>query len=75
MLLRKMKIVVKIRGGLGNQLFQYAYAKKMLVEYPEAKIYLDVSYYNKKHIRNLEILNYNLDSRIGIIRHENKIVS
>lgn len=70
-----MKIVVKIRGGLGNQLFQYAYAKKMLVEYPEAKIYLDVSYYNKKHIRNLEILNYNLDSRIGIIRHENKIVS
>lgn len=49
------EIRIKIRGGLGNQLFQYAYAKKIQKEYDNTKIILDISYFNKKHIRNIDI--------------------
>lgn len=51
----KNSIIVKIRGGLGNQLFQYAYAKKVQKLFPTKKIIIDASYFNKKHIRSLEL--------------------
>ena len=38
-------IVVKIMGGLGNQLFQYSYAKYLQKIYPKHKIYLENSSY------------------------------
>ena len=40
-----MKIAVEIQGGLGNQMFQYAFAKGMNVP-----VCLDVSWFNKKNV-------------------------
>ena len=40
-------IVVKIWEGLGNQLFQYAYAKSLQLRQNE-KVYLDFSAYNNR---------------------------
>ncbi len=51
----KNKIFIKIRGGLGNQLFQYAFAERIHRIYPQKNVVLDVSYFNKKHIRSLEL--------------------
>lgn len=49
------KIIVKIRGGLGNQLFQYAFAKYLMRKSGAEKLIIDTSYFNKKHIRGLEL--------------------
>jgi hypothetical protein len=39
-------IVVILKGGLGNQLFQFAYAHALSKEY-NAKLYLDISFFDK----------------------------
>ena len=70
-----MDIKMKVRGGLGNQLFQYAFAKKLSKKYVDAKISMDISYFNKKHIRNLEISKLKLDPKICFNNHENKLIS
>ena len=62
------KIIVKIRGGLGNQLFQYAFAKVMHKNLPESELILDVSYFNKKHIRDIDIDKYVLSANVKIER-------
>jgi hypothetical protein len=53
-------IVVKLWGGLGNQLFQYSYgyqlAKKIGTE-----MKLDISYYSKQNLRQPIILKFNLE--------------
>ena len=36
-----MKLYVRMRGGLGNQMFQYAYALALRERYPAAEIWLD----------------------------------
>lgn len=58
------KIIVKLQGGLGNQLFQYAYAKRMQQLFPEKRIVLDVSYFQKEHIRSLEIQKLSIDDAV-----------
>lgn len=50
---------VKIKGGLGNQLFQYAFAKKLEIETNEL-IGLDISIYDTFKERSLEITKFNL---------------
>ena len=42
--------IVKMQGGLGNQMFQYAFAKAL--EKKGHDVYLDLSLYNKKVVRN-----------------------
>lgn len=59
-----MNIIVKLQAGLGNQMFQYAYAAKIASLYKDSKIYLDTVYYQKKHIRGLELNNYNLAKNV-----------
>lgn len=61
-----MKVIVKIRGGLGNQLFQYAYAKKIAKQYDVDEIILDTSYFNSAHIRGLNIDKYDLSSNVRL---------
>lgn len=51
----KNKIIIKIRGGLGNQLFQYAYALKVQDLFPEKDIIVDAGYFERTHIRGLEL--------------------
>jgi hypothetical protein len=62
-------IIVKLIGGLGNQLFQYA-AGKYLAHFHQTELLVDTSYldqdpngsYTK---RNLELLVFNLDLKIA----------
>lgn len=68
------KVIVKLRGGLGNQLFQYVFAKYIFQEGGFDKLILDVSYFNKKHIRNLEIDKFVLDENVIVTDKSNRIV-
>lgn len=49
-------IIVKIIGGLGNQMFQIAFAKALAIDKKD-EIYLDISSYKNYKIRNFGINN------------------
>lgn len=55
------KVIVKLVGGLGNQLFQYS-AANFLGNGLKAKIYYDISFYSKSHPnttpRKYELFNF-----------------
>lgn len=61
--------IVKLSGGLGNQMFQYVFGQYISKKYKE-KIYYDISWYknqrpNKKlSFRNFELLSLTLDINI-----------
>lgn len=68
-----MDIIVKIRGGLGNQIFQYAFAKNIAMDSKADRIVLDTSYFNKTHIRGLNIDKYCLAKNVVITNKSNKV--
>lgn len=52
--------VVNISGGLGNQMFQYAFALYLKNEFPQEEIYLDTSHYHTlffKHYKGINLHN------------------
>lgn len=49
-------IVIKIIGGLGNQMFQIAFARRLALELND-EIYLDISAYKKYKIRSFSLSN------------------
>ncbi|MDO9000766.1 MAG: alpha-1,2-fucosyltransferase [Bacteroidota bacterium] len=59
-------IIVKIQGGLGNQLFQFALALALKTKNPNEKIGVDLTYYKTKNKRITErksfIHAFNIDS-------------
>lgn len=61
--------IVKLMGGLGNQMFQYMFGQYLSKKYNE-KIYYDVEFFKhyseseKLEIRNIELLKFNLDIEI-----------
>ena len=57
-------IIVRMRGGLGNQLFQLAYGMFLKKEYNAQKLILDTEEFRHYHIRGFELGHFNLD---GII--------
>ncbi|MBL7911116.1 MAG: alpha-1,2-fucosyltransferase [Bacteroidia bacterium] len=71
-------IVVKLIGGLGNQLFQYA-AGTALANYHKTELYLDLSYLNADTKgaytkRKFELDKFNIQSKIadaGVLRNFN----
>ena len=42
-------IIVRISGGLGNQLFQLAFYNKLKCEIPNQEIMIDISFYEDQH--------------------------
>lgn len=52
-------IIVKLWGGLGNQLFQYAYAYHVAKK-NECKLILDISWFKRQDLREPEILKLNV---------------
>jgi hypothetical protein len=76
-------IVVKIKGGLGNQMFQYAIAKAFSLEL-KRKFKLDISIFEWYKLHNYGLHNFNIQPqfyipvskrRLKIIKLFNKIVS
>ena len=45
-------IIIKLKGGLGNQLFQYCFAKSLALEYGE-ELFGDLSFFNHGLARHL----------------------
>lgn len=59
-------IVVKLFGGLGNQMFQYATAKNLAIQH-NTKLYLDISWYSnirKGTKRNFDLYNYSISGEL-----------
>lgn len=53
----KKKIIIRMVGGLGNQMYCYAFYKKMSTEYPNIKFIFDISdVWNKQYKRKVELL-------------------
>ena len=52
--------IVNITGGLGNQMFQYAFALSLKEASPEDKVYIDTSHYYTiffKHFKGINLHN------------------
>lgn len=60
-----MNVAVKIYGGLGNQLFQYAAAKSLALD-NDAKLLLDISWFNCNQERFYELTNFNVQCDASI---------
>ncbi|MFA7245498.1 MAG: alpha-1,2-fucosyltransferase [Candidatus Magasanikbacteria bacterium] len=56
-------IVVRLIGGLGNQLFQYALARKLSVHL-DTKVVLDITPYKKYKLHKYGLDNFNICSKI-----------
>jgi hypothetical protein len=56
-------ITVKLDGGLGNQMFQYATAKSLATS-SGTSLALDINVFDTCSLRELEINKYNIDARI-----------
>lgn len=70
-------IYIRLRGGLGNQMFQYAYALSLANGFSANKI-LDVREYETYKVRNLEINDFVLDNNTrlhveGKLNYDKKI--
>lgn len=67
-------IIVKLMGGLGNQLFQYAFGRSLAIK-NNTDLYLDISYFNKKNEkdtpRSFELQHFNINAKIA----DNSILS
>jgi hypothetical protein len=60
-------IIISIKGGLGNQLFQYAFGRKMSL-LNNTKLYLDLSWYhdkNKDFPRQYVLDKFNINAEIA----------
>jgi hypothetical protein len=54
-------IIVKLMGGLGNQMFQFAFGK-LLSNYTNSELFLDLNFLqNTKHLQDFVQRDYNLD--------------
>ena len=62
-------IIVEIMGGLGNQMFQYAYARAIQEEYKE-NLYISTDMYNQNKIRTYSLCNLNINTNIHNINFD-----
>lgn len=60
----QLMIIIKLQGGLGNQLFQYAFGRSLSVK--ENKILkLDISNYDSDPLRSYKLRHFNIKERIA----------
>src|SRR6476659_7242960 len=57
-------IIVKLLGGLGNQLFQYAFGKKMALKY-NSTLKFDLVFYQNNPSRRYELDCFNITASIA----------
>jgi len=46
--------IVNIIGGLGNQMFQYAFAVSLKAKFPKEEIFLDIQHFNVLFVKNFK---------------------
>ena len=64
-------IIIKLQGGLGNQLFQYAIARYFAIK-NNAQVKLDISWYQTQTFRKYELDNLNITGDIAVLNEINK---
>jgi len=65
---------VKLKGGLGNQMFQYAHGRSL--EFSGKKVIFDISFFEnnkaKRDIaRDFKLYNFNIDTRVKFVNKKN----
>lgn len=60
---KEEKVVVKLNGGLGNQMFQWALAR-MIKELTGMEAYLDMSYFKKRYARPYQLDVFKVEPKI-----------
>ena len=48
----EMMFIVKFRGGIGNQMYQYAFMRNLQIMYPNTEVYSDVTDYRRESMHN-----------------------
>jgi hypothetical protein len=61
-------IITKLQGGLGNQMFQYALARKIALKH-KTSVFLNNTYFNKKDARNFGLDVFVLEKHIASPNH------
>lgn len=59
-------IIVKITGGLGNQMFQYAFARSIQNKHPKCKLILDTSDFKYDGLREYSLYHFALNKEVNI---------
>lgn len=65
-------IIVRIKGGLGNQMFEYAMARKFQVAYGIDKIGLDLTVINRDKLRNFSLHHFDFFDRVEVVENKSK---
>lgn len=66
-------IIVRIKGGLGNQMFEYAMARKLQAEFGIEKIGFDLTIVNKDLQRDFSLQHFALFENVEIIEEKSGI--
>lgn len=57
-------VIVKLAGGLGNQLFQYAAGRRLAMRH-NSLLALDLAYYAEQSLRSYRLGHFNIDARVA----------
>jgi hypothetical protein len=57
-------ILIQLKGGLGNQMFQYAAARALAAKHG-IKVLLDATHYREDQLRNFDLLELNVAARLA----------
>lgn len=65
-----MKITVKLKGGIGNQMFEYALGRALQLEHPDAHLVLDISEMHQNANRPFCLDIFHLPEDIEILQED-----
>lgn len=65
-------IIVRIKGGLGNQMFEYAMARKLQLEYGIDTIGLDLSVINRDKLRSFALCHFEFFDKVEVVENKGK---
>ena len=65
-------IILQLSGGIGNQLFQYAFGKAFAIR-NRCKLVLDVQSFNYDVLREFALDNYSIEAQIATIEEINRV--
>ena len=58
-------LTIKMKGGLGNQLFQYATGRALCIKYNISQVFFDIeNYYDESLERKFSLSNFKIKGRV-----------